>query len=103
MKKYPKRSLYLSLKFLHPGLGSFKGVCIGYVINYDGGLSSSETKNKGYDLFSVADPICLSRITDPYFSIPDPGSRLKKISDLGYASKNLSMFNTKIVSKLSEI
>jgi hypothetical protein len=38
---------YLSLKFLHPGLGSFKGVCIGYVINYDGGLSSSETNNKG--------------------------------------------------------
>jgi hypothetical protein len=45
----PRMSLYLSLKFLHPGLGSFKGVCIGYVINYDGGLSSSETKSKGYD------------------------------------------------------
>jgi hypothetical protein len=42
----PRMSPYLSLKFLHPGLGSFKGVCIGYVINYDGGLSSSETKKK---------------------------------------------------------
>ncbi len=45
-------------------------------------------------------------IPDPNFSIPDPGSRVKNISDpgSGSASKNLSIFLTqKIVSKLSEI
>jgi hypothetical protein len=46
-------------------------------------------------------------IPDPgsEFSIPDPGSRVKKIPDPGFgsASKNLSIFNPKIVSKLSEI
>ncbi len=38
---------------------------------------------------TVADPGCLSRIPDPNFSIPDPGSRVTKISDLGSTSKNL--------------
>jgi hypothetical protein len=33
----------------------------------------------------VADPGSLCRISDPNFSIPDPG--------FGYASKNLSIFN----------
>jgi hypothetical protein len=42
-------------------------------------------------------------IPDPNYSIPDPGSRVKKIPDPGSASKNLSIFNPKIVSKLSEI
>jgi hypothetical protein len=31
----------------------------------------------------VADPGCLSRILDLIFSIPDPGSRVDKISDPG--------------------
>jgi hypothetical protein len=43
---------------------------------------------------SVADPGCLSLL-------PDPGS--KNTSDPGSGSKNLSIFNPKIVSKLSEI
>jgi hypothetical protein len=39
------------------------------------------------------------------FSISDPGSRVKKIPDPGSGShhKFLSIFNPKIVSKLSEI
>jgi hypothetical protein len=44
-------------------------------------------------------------IPDPNFSIIDPGSRVKNISDpgSGSASKNLSIFLTqKIVSKLSK-
>jgi hypothetical protein len=43
-------------------------------------------------------------ILDPNFSIPDP-SRVKKIADpvSGSASKNVSFFYPKIVSKLSEI
>jgi hypothetical protein len=43
------------------------------------------------------DPECLSRIPDPIFSIPDPGSRVDKIPDLGSgsASNNLSIFNPK--------
>ncbi len=43
-------------------------------------------------------------ITDRNFSIPDPGSRVKKITDpgSGSASKNLSILNLKTVSKLSE-
>jgi hypothetical protein len=46
---------------------------------------------------SVADPGCLSRITDPKFSIPDqnfsvPGSRIR--------IKEFKYFNPKIVSKL---
>jgi hypothetical protein len=46
---------------------------------------------------SDADPGCLSQIPDPNFSIPDPGSRVKKIPDPGSASKNLStgIFNRK--------
>jgi hypothetical protein len=46
---------------------------------------------------SVADQECLSRIPDPDFSIPDPGSRVKKIPDPGSKStrKNLSIFNPK--------
>jgi hypothetical protein len=42
---------------------------------------------------SVADPGCLYRI----LSFP---SRIKEIPDPGSASKNLSIFNPKIVSKL---
>jgi hypothetical protein len=54
---------------------------------------------------SVADPRCLSRIPNPNYSIPDPGSKAKKIPDpgFGFASKNSNIFNPKIVSKLSEI
>ncbi len=33
---------------------------------------------------SVADSGCLYRVLDPYFSIPDPGLRAKKILDLGF-------------------
>jgi hypothetical protein len=50
---------------------------------------------------SVEDPGCLSRI--PIFSIPDPGSRVKKTPRSASASKNLSILIQKIVSKLSEI
>ncbi len=39
-------------------------------------------------------------IPNPNFSFPDSGS---KITDPGSASKNLSVFNQKIVSNLSEI
>ena len=39
-------------------------------------------------LHSVVDPGCLSRIPNLNFSIPDPWSRVKKIPDLGSASKN---------------
>jgi hypothetical protein len=42
-------------------------------------------------------------IMDSNVSIPDPETRVKKIPDPGSASKNLSIFITKIVSKLSEI
>jgi hypothetical protein len=50
---------------------------------------------------SVADLRCLSWIPDPNFSIPDPGSRVKKIPDPGSgpASKNLSIFNPKNCSQ----
>jgi hypothetical protein len=43
-------------------------------------------------------------IPDTNFSIPDPASRVKKIQDprSGSASKNLSIFSPKAVSKLSE-
>ncbi len=44
---------------------------------------------------SVADPGCLSWIPDPNFFIPDSGSRVKKISGPGSASKSLSIFNPK--------
>jgi hypothetical protein len=37
-------------------------------------------------------------IPDLIFSIPDPGSRVKMILDPSYASKNISIFNTKIQS-----
>ncbi len=47
-------------------------------------------------VISVADPGCLSRIPDPNFSIPDSWSKRS-------ASNNPSLFNPKIVSKLSEI
>ncbi len=45
---------------------------------------------------------CRIFIPDPNFSIPDPGSRVKKIRDLGSSSKNLSIFSPKTVSTLSE-
>jgi hypothetical protein len=50
-----------------------------------------------------ADPGCLSWIPDPNFF--HPGSRIlgKKDSESGSASKNLSIFNPKNVSKLSGI
>ncbi len=53
-------------------------------------------------MLPVANPGCLSQIR--IFFIPDPGLRVKKIPDPGSesASKNLSIFNPKIVSKLSE-
>ncbi len=60
-----------------------------------------------YHKSSVADPECLSCIPDPIFSIPDPGSRVKKIpeprSGSASASKNVSILTQNIVSKLSEI
>jgi hypothetical protein len=48
-----------------------------------------------YPKISIADPGRISRILDPNFSIPDPGS--KKILDpgSGSTSKNLSIFNLK--------
>ncbi len=49
---------------------------------------------------SVVDLGCLSRISDPNFSIPE--RRVKKIPDPGSASKNLTIL-TKKISKLSEI
>jgi hypothetical protein len=42
-------------------------------------------------------------IPDPFFSIPDPGSRVKKIPDPRAGLKNLSILTQKVVSKLSEI
>ncbi len=44
-------------------------------------------------------------IPDPNFSIPDPGSRVKKIPDPGFgsASHNVSILTQKIVSKFAEI
>jgi hypothetical protein len=36
-----------------------------------------------------------SRIPDPIFSFPDPGSRVYKILDPGSASKNLSFLTPK--------
>ncbi len=54
---------------------------------------SYPTCNKSVIITSVPDPGCLSRIPDPNFSIPDPGS----------TSKNLSILTQKIVSQLSEI
>ncbi len=42
-------------------------------------------------LTSVTDPGCLSRILDPNFSIPDPGSKVKKIPDPGSASASKSL------------
>jgi hypothetical protein len=50
---------------------------------------------------SVADQGCFFRIQNPKFSIPDPGS--KRTLDPGSASKNISIFNPKILFKLSEI
>jgi hypothetical protein len=45
----------------------------------------------------IRDVYTVSQIPDPTFSIPDPGSRVKKIPDLGSRSapKNLSIFNPK--------
>jgi hypothetical protein len=39
----------------------------------------------------------VDRVADPNFSIPDPGSRVKKIPDPGSesASKNFGIFNSK--------
>ena len=42
-------------------------------------------------------------IPDPFFSIPDPGSRVKKIPDPRAGLKNLSILTQKDVSKLSEV
>jgi hypothetical protein len=51
---------------------------------------------------SVANPGCLSRILDPNFSIPDPGSRFR-IRDLD-PQQSIEVFLTqKIVYNLSEI
>jgi hypothetical protein len=50
---------------------------------------------------SLAVPGYLSRIR--FFSIPDPGSRVKKIPGSAPASKNFSILNQKIDVKLSEI
>ncbi len=56
--------------------------------------------NIGYECLrhSVADPGCLFRIPDPYFSMPDPGSRVKNIPDhgSGSASKNIRILNLKM-------
>jgi hypothetical protein len=59
----------------------------------------------GYAI-SVADPEFLSLISDQNFSVPEPGSKRFRILDLHFPSKNLknlSNFNQKNVSKLSEI
>ncbi len=61
---------------------------------------------KNMALISVADPGCLSRLLDPNFSTPDPGSRIetRKNPGSGSATKNLSIFNLthKSFTKLSE-
>jgi hypothetical protein len=64
-----------------------------------GGYLPSEKMRE--HLFSVADLGCSSRIPDPNFSIPDPGS--KRFPGSGSATKNLSILTQKIISKLSEI
>jgi hypothetical protein len=45
---------------------------------------------------SVADSGCLSRIPDPNFSIPDPGSEFFSIPNPGSASKKLSIITQKL-------
>ena len=51
---------------------------------------------------SVADPGCFTRITDPNFSIPDPGSKRFQIPD-PHPHQRMSVFLTpKTISKLSE-
>jgi hypothetical protein len=67
-------------------------------------LSIFNPKN-GFQAFgniSVADPGCLSRIPDPTFSIPDPGSELSpsRIPDPGSSSKNLSILTPKKAKKM---
>jgi hypothetical protein len=47
-----------------------------------------------------ADPGCLSRISDPNFPIPDPGSRIQGLKDPG--SKNIWFLTQKTVYKLSD-
>jgi hypothetical protein len=42
-------------------------------------------------------------ILDTNFSIPDPGSMVKKAQDPGSATKNFSIFNPKNVAKLLAI
>jgi hypothetical protein len=46
---------------------------------------------------SVADPVCLSRILDPNFSITNTGSMVQgpEVSGAGSALKNLSILNSK--------
>jgi hypothetical protein len=51
---------------------------------------------------SVADPKCLSRIPDPNFSIPDPGSKRFLIPNPDPHKKCLVFIALKTVSKLSK-
>ncbi len=53
-----------------------------------------------FSFTSVSDPGCLSRIPDTTFFYPGSRIRIFSIPDPGSASKNLSIFNPKMVSKL---
>jgi hypothetical protein len=53
-------------------------------------------------MLRIRDDYTGSRIPDPNFSNPDPGSRVKKIPDPGSASKNLNFLTQKTVSKLEK-
>jgi hypothetical protein len=54
---------------------------------------------------SIADPVCLSRISDPNFSIFDPGSQIQGQTYSGSRIRiRIKVFLTqKIVSKLSDL
>jgi hypothetical protein len=86
---------------------SYQGQCCrpGMLIqNIANGMSVALKQNMSLLVTDrVADPGCLSRIR--IFSIPDPGSRVKKDSGsrIRIRNKELKYFNPKNCSKLSEI
>ena len=66
----------------------YGGTCVGSVSYYYNTHKASEDKSEGHP----PGPPPHYMIPDPNFSIPDHGSRVKKIPDPGSASKNLSIF-----------